>query len=142
MAGKSIKFLEKSPVKLNFTKKLMAPFTVVGATSTIADGWSTALTVLGPDGFKRLPPGVQAMLIAGTEQDPQVTRTVGSEKLATGLLVAIPPVPVPRKGDCAHQKRPNSRAYGSEARCSSIVALMGFLLTEEPSRTLSWVSMK
>ena len=26
MAGKNIKFLEKSPVKLNFTKKLMTPY--------------------------------------------------------------------------------------------------------------------
>jgi len=96
----------------------VAQVTVVGATATISDGWSTALTILGPDGFKRLPPGVEAMLIAGTEQDPQVTRTVGFEKLATGPRVALPPVSAPRKGGCAQQKPPDSRANRSEAHDS------------------------
>jgi hypothetical protein len=36
------------------------------------------------------------MLMAGTKKDPQVIRTVGFEKLATGLLVPLTPVPVPR----------------------------------------------
>jgi thiamine biosynthesis lipoprotein len=96
----------------------VAQATVVGATATISDGWSTALTILGPEGFERLPPGVEAMLIAGTEQNPQVTRTVGFEKLATGLRVPPPPVPAPRKSVCAQQKPPDSRADRAETHGS------------------------
>lgn len=37
--------------------------TVVASESVVADGWSTALTVLGPAGLALLPPGVEALMI-------------------------------------------------------------------------------
>ncbi len=37
--------------------------TVVASESVVADGWSTALTVLGPDGLGLLPDGVEALML-------------------------------------------------------------------------------
>ncbi len=47
----------------------MAPsVTVVAPTAAVADGWATALSVLGTDGFSLIPPdsGIEAMIVVGT----------------------------------------------------------------------------
>lgn len=54
--------------------------TVIAPNATLSDGWSTALTVLGSEGFKRLPKGVEAMMIVGREGDTKVYKTTGFEK--------------------------------------------------------------
>jgi len=51
--------------------------TVVAATAMIADGWATALSVLGPAGLELLPDGVEAMLIVGGPDDYEVVTTEG-----------------------------------------------------------------
>ncbi len=43
--------------------------TVIAPTAILADGWATALSVLGPDGLELLPSGVEAMLIVGSSAD-------------------------------------------------------------------------
>ncbi len=42
--------------------------TVVAPTAAVADGWATALSVLGTDGFKLIPPdsGIEVMIVVGT----------------------------------------------------------------------------
>jgi thiamine biosynthesis lipoprotein len=97
----------------------IAQVTVVGATATISDGWSTALTILGPEGFERLPPGVEAMLIAGTGENPQVTMTAGFKRLATGHRVGTPPELAPRQGGYAREKPLDSRADRSDTHGSA-----------------------
>lgn len=54
--------------------------TVIAPNATLSDGWSTALTVLGPEGLKRLPKGVEAMMIVGKKDDAKVYKTDGFEK--------------------------------------------------------------
>jgi len=51
--------------------------TVVAATAMIADGWATALSVLGPAGLECLPDGVEAMLVVGTPDDYELIATDG-----------------------------------------------------------------
>jgi thiamine biosynthesis lipoprotein len=51
--------------------------------------WATALSILGPQGLKRLPPGIEALLIAGTPESRQVHMTPGFAPLiieGTNLL--------------------------------------------------------
>jgi len=64
--------------------------TVVAPTAAVADGWATALSVLGPAGLKRIPPaaGIEALLVVGGPDDYQLHQTGGFAK----LLIA--PVPV------------------------------------------------
>ena len=64
--------------------------TVVAPTAAVADGWATALSVLGPAGLKKIPPGagIEALLVVGGPDDYQLHQTGGFAK----LLVA--PVPV------------------------------------------------
>ena len=40
MAGKNIKFLENSPVKLNFTKKLMTPYGGFALVAKLFESWN------------------------------------------------------------------------------------------------------
>jgi thiamine biosynthesis lipoprotein len=54
-----------------------ASVTVVAADAVTADVWATALSVLGPEGFDRLPEGVEAMLVTGTGSDFEVHGTPG-----------------------------------------------------------------
>ena len=54
-----------------------ASVTVIARTAMEADGWSTALAVLGPAGMRLLPDGVDAMLIAGDEHSHKVLATQG-----------------------------------------------------------------
>jgi len=51
--------------------------TVLAATAMIADGWATALSVLGPPGLECLPDGVEAMLIVPAPDDYEVITTDG-----------------------------------------------------------------
>ena len=67
--------------------------TVVGPTATAADGWATALSVLGPEGLSLLPKRahVEAMMIIGDRNDWQVRMTPGF----AGLLIEKPRPPNP-----------------------------------------------
>lgn len=49
--------------------------TVVAASAVLSEGWSTALSVLGPEGLKLLPSGVESMLITETNHDAQVYKS-------------------------------------------------------------------
>ena len=55
----------------------IASATVVAPTTTQADGWSTALCVLGVEGLKLVPAGVEAMVIVGTPQEHTIRMTEG-----------------------------------------------------------------
>lgn len=55
--------------------------TVVAADAMTADGWATALSVLGAEGLSRLPAGVEAMLITGLRADYQMHTTPGFKAL-------------------------------------------------------------
>ena len=55
--------------------------TVVAPNATTADVWATALSVLGIEGVERLPQGVEAMLVVGTEDDHRVLCTAGFVEL-------------------------------------------------------------
>lgn len=66
--------------------------TVVAADAVTADIWATALSVLGPEGLKQLPDGVEAMMMVGTEEDHKMLCTPGfhdllEEPLAERLTV-------------------------------------------------------
>ncbi len=57
--------------------------TVVAPTAAISDGWATALSVLGPDGFKLLDAnsGIEAMIVVGHPKDYRIHETPGFAKL-------------------------------------------------------------
>jgi len=56
--------------------------TVFAPSATISDGWSTALTVLGPAGLRLAEEnGVEAMLITGTAEEPVIRMTAGFKRL-------------------------------------------------------------
>jgi thiamine biosynthesis lipoprotein len=55
--------------------------TIVAADAVTADIWATALSVLGPEGLKQLPDGVEAMLMVGTRDDQRLVRTPGFANL-------------------------------------------------------------
>ena len=55
--------------------------TVVARDAVTADIWATALSVLGSEGFQRLPEGVEAMIVTGTKEDHQTHRTPGFRSL-------------------------------------------------------------
>ncbi|MEE8451807.1 MAG: FAD:protein FMN transferase [Thermoguttaceae bacterium] len=55
--------------------------TVVAETAMVADVWATALSVLGPDGLRRLPVGVEALMVTGTRQEERIVATPGLRKL-------------------------------------------------------------
>ena len=49
--------------------------TTVAASAILSEGWSTALSVLGPEGLKLLPAGVESMLITETNHVAQVYKS-------------------------------------------------------------------
>jgi len=55
--------------------------TVVAADAVTADIWATSLSVLGLQGFKRLPDGVEAMIVTGSKADHKIHCTPGFRKL-------------------------------------------------------------
>ena len=72
--------------------------TVVAPTAAIADGWATALSVLGPEGFKMLDAnsGVEAMIVVGHPKDYRIHETPGFARL---LDKPIPRSPVETAGE-------------------------------------------
>jgi thiamine biosynthesis lipoprotein len=63
----------------------MASVTVVAADAVTADAWATALSVLGHDGLELLPPGIDALLVEGNQEDCSVHATPGVERLLGSL---------------------------------------------------------
>jgi len=55
--------------------------TVVSRSAMTADIWATALSVLGPDGFGRLPEGVEALIVTGDSQAERIFATPGFRAL-------------------------------------------------------------
>lgn len=55
--------------------------TVVAPDATTADAWSTALSVLGPDGLKLLPKHVEALIVIGTPEQHTYVTTPGMNAL-------------------------------------------------------------
>ncbi|MBI4581761.1 MAG: FAD:protein FMN transferase [Planctomycetes bacterium] len=55
--------------------------TVVASEGIVSDGWSTALTVLGPEGLRLLPPGVEAMVIVTSAGQARAHKTPGFDRL-------------------------------------------------------------
>ena len=57
--------------------------TVLAPTATVADAWATALSVLGTDGFKTIPPQqhIEAMIVLGTAEDYTTPATPLFEKM-------------------------------------------------------------
>jgi thiamine biosynthesis lipoprotein len=62
--------------------------TVVAPTAALADAWSTALSVLGPDGLKHLPDGerIEAMVVVGDPNEYRIHQTPGFGKLLEAPL--------------------------------------------------------
>jgi len=58
--------------------------TVVAADAVTADIWATALSVLGTEGLEQLPDGVEAMMMVGTKDDPEMVCTDGFHELLEG----------------------------------------------------------
>jgi len=60
-----------------------ASVTVMAPTAITADAWATALSVLGPSGLEIIPENksIEAMIITGTPDNPEVHMTEGFEKL-------------------------------------------------------------
>jgi thiamine biosynthesis lipoprotein len=65
--------------------KTAASVTVWGTDAMTADAWATALSVLGVDGLDHLPPGVEALLVKGNEEDCSVHATAEMERLLGGM---------------------------------------------------------
>jgi thiamine biosynthesis lipoprotein len=60
--------------------------TVIAADAMTADIWATALSVLGEDGLRLLPPDVEALLILGDAADPLAVATPGALGMLEGPL--------------------------------------------------------
>jgi len=60
-----------------------ASVTVAAPTAMAADGWATALSVLGPKGFEKLPEGggIEALIVTGTPEAHEVHMTEGFREL-------------------------------------------------------------
>jgi thiamine biosynthesis lipoprotein len=72
----------------------VASATVVAPDCMSADGWATALSVLGEKGLELIEarPGVEAMLILGNETDYKIVQTSGfAALLADGKPVTMKP---------------------------------------------------
>lgn len=57
----------------------VASVTVLAPTAMVADIWATALSVLGPSGFEKLPDGVEALIITGGPDDVRQIATPGMQ---------------------------------------------------------------
>ena len=55
--------------------------TVAAPSAMVADVWATALSVLGPEGFRHLPPDVEALVVIGSADDYQMLATAGFRDL-------------------------------------------------------------
>lgn len=55
--------------------------TVVAPTALEADVWSTALSVLGPEGFALMPTEVHALMVLGSKNSPHILCTPGFSQL-------------------------------------------------------------
>ena len=64
-----------------------APSVTVLAPAAQVYGWATALCVLGPEGLKVLPPGIEAMIVVGGPGDCRIHQTSG---FARYLVAPIP----------------------------------------------------
>jgi thiamine biosynthesis lipoprotein len=49
--------------------------TTVAASAMLSEGWSTALSVLGPEGLKFLPEGVESLLLTRTNNEVQLYKS-------------------------------------------------------------------
>lgn len=67
--------------------------TVIASDTMTADSWATALSVLGPAGFARLPKGVEAMIVLGQAGNARAVATAGF----LALLAEPLPYPVERR---------------------------------------------
>lgn len=66
--------------------------TVVAPTATTADIWATAISVLGPEGLRQLPEGIEVLMVTDTEDDYQMLCTSGfrdlmQKPLPDGLVI-------------------------------------------------------
>jgi thiamine biosynthesis lipoprotein len=70
-------------VDCGVTAEAAPSVTVVAPDATTADIWATALSVLGPEGFKGLPAGagIEAMIVTGAPEDHKLHMTEGFRKL-------------------------------------------------------------
>lgn len=69
--------------------------TVYGPTAVEAGVWGTSLSVLGPEGLKLMPKGLEAMLVVGTPTNYKFFYTDGFKKLLNELPEEpLPPLPV------------------------------------------------
>jgi FAD:protein FMN transferase len=55
--------------------------TVVASSATVSDGWSTALSVLGPSGLELLPEGVEALIVTTENEVTLIHQTPGFARL-------------------------------------------------------------
>jgi FAD:protein FMN transferase len=60
--------------------------TVVAPSALVADVWATALSILGPGGFERLPKGVEALLVTADGSGRRFICTPGFRELLTSPL--------------------------------------------------------
>ena len=67
----------------------VASATVLAPDAATADGWATALSVLGQDGLELLPKQAEAMLVIGSKDAPRAVVTPGLK----AAIVAGPPYP-------------------------------------------------
>jgi FAD:protein FMN transferase len=73
--------------------------TVVAPLARTADAWATALSVLGPEGLKKLTgTGIEAMLVVGEPDDYRVEMTPGFRKLLIDAPPLSPSQPTERSG--------------------------------------------
>ena len=75
-----------------------ASVTVVAPTAMLAQGWSTALSVLGPEGLDRIPPksGIEAMFVVGSASNYTCPMTEGFSKLLVAPVRLGRTAPLPR----------------------------------------------
>jgi len=71
--------------------------TVVAPTAAVADGWATALSVLGEAGLERIDPnsGIEALIVIGSPDDCRLAQTPGFSKLLGGPM-SMPAAPTSR----------------------------------------------
>lgn len=63
--------------KTGYPTEKVPSVTVVADSAMEADVWATALSVLGPDGFRYLPEGVEALLLYGNNEKSEAFETPG-----------------------------------------------------------------
>ena len=85
--------------------------TVVAPTAAVADGWATALSVLGKAGLKRIPAasGIEAMIVEGGPRDYRTHQTPGFAKLLVEPVPQPPRQPAQRTAPRAPATKPIPR---------------------------------